>query len=851
MDSIWHSLIGNLAVSALTISMWLHIKRHLGQRLLPLKGGIFGSLLGLGAVLTMLLTIEIHPGVYFDLRSSLVGTAALFGGPIAAVLSLLPPLLYRLYLGGQGALAGSILLAASSIMGLAGHLWFRGKGVRLWGVVLLSCGIAGFTLFSLRLIPDIASEGVWQTVAVPVCLLSFAATLVAGYFILSASTQDSEREIIATAFVQTPDFAYVKNRKSQFVAVNTATATFNGFDEPSDMLGLTDFDITDAHRASQLYAEEQESMENRRSITDVEEMVTDEYGEDRWYSTSKTPLIGREGEVIGIVGVTRDITRQRASDRELVASRDQLAFILTEMSDGLALFDSEGRIVYCNERYRSMFPLTGKLRVPGALLPEILRAAVEVGELLDIPPEEVDRWISTVMSGLRSGLHEEVHLFDGSWLHVRTKPLAGGNATVVVSDITLIKRAETDLRGLTHKLELQATRSAEAAKLLETTLETMDQGLMLIRPDESVPIFNRRAGELLGFPPEFVAQHPTHYQMVKFQRQRGDFARVSPDAMARIESPLQYRQTLTFEAEHPNGRVLETRSRPLEDGGVVRTFTDITERKAAERAVQAAKDLADVARAAAEEANQAKSDFLSTMSHEIRSPLNAVIGFAQILLDAPELAEANRRRVGLIVSASEMLLAVVNDVLDFSRFEAGEVQLDERPTSIREVISDVVATMETAAQTKGLVVEMEYSSALPGWVRADDARLKQVLLNLVSNAIKFTESGSVTVRSQTRKERSDPGLRLEVVDTGIGIPAEQQDKLFTRFTQVDGSISRRYGGSGLGLAICKQLVELMGGRIMAEPQVWSTAVIPMRTPRCFGSAAMVSMVSDAALNSRS
>jgi diguanylate cyclase (GGDEF)-like protein len=130
------------------------------------------------------------------------------------------------------------------------------------------------------------------------------------------------------------------------------------------------------------------------------------------------------------------------------------------MSDGLALFDGEGRIIYCNEQYQSMFPITGKLRVPGAFLPEILRAAVEQGEQPHIPRDGVDRWIHTVMSALRTGLDEEVHLFDGRWLHVRTKPLAGGNATVVVSDITLIKRAETELRGLTDELKLQATTDA-------------------------------------------------------------------------------------------------------------------------------------------------------------------------------------------------------------------------------------------------------------------------------------------------------------------------------------------------------------------------------------------------------
>ncbi|MET3901239.1 diguanylate cyclase (GGDEF)-like protein/PAS domain S-box-containing protein [Devosia sp. UYZn731] len=452
MELIWHSLIGNLAVSALTISIWVHIKRHLGDRLLPLKTVIFGGLLGTGSVATMLLSIEIHPGAYFDLRSSLVGTAALFGGPFVAVLSLLPPLLYRLYLGGQGALAGSIALAASSLMGLAGHLWFRGKAVRLWGVILLSCGIAGFTFLSLQLIPDIASQSAWQTVAVPVCLLSFAATLVSGYFILAASAEASEREVITAAFVQTPDFAYVKNRKSQFVAVNTATATFNGFAEPGEMVGLTDFDITDADRARQLYGAEQDSMKHRSSITDVEEMMTNTNGEDRWYSTSKTALISHEGEVIGIAGVTRDITRDKQIAADLRESRNRLSYVMTEMADGIALFHKEGTLMFLNDRYRDLFPLTKAVRRPGMDLRDILQAVQDTGEQLGLPDDR-SAWSDAAMGALKDGGNEQIQMFDGRWLNLRTRPTLEETAIVIVSDISDAKSLELDLRSTTEKLQ--------------------------------------------------------------------------------------------------------------------------------------------------------------------------------------------------------------------------------------------------------------------------------------------------------------------------------------------------------------------------------------------------------------
>jgi diguanylate cyclase (GGDEF)-like protein len=215
---------------------------------------------------------------------------------------------------------------------------------------------------------------------------------------------------------------------------------------------LTDFDITDAGRARQLYAAEKEIMESRLSITDVEEMVTDTDGEDRWYSTSKTPLISHEGEVIGIAGVTRDITRDKQIASDLRESRNRLNYVMTEMADGIALFHKEGTLMFLNDRYRDLFPLTKAVRRPGMDLRDILQAVQATGEQLGLP---VDRqaWFDAAVDALKDGGNEQIQMFDGRWLNVRSRPTLEDTSIVIVSDITDTKRLELDLRSTTEKLQ--------------------------------------------------------------------------------------------------------------------------------------------------------------------------------------------------------------------------------------------------------------------------------------------------------------------------------------------------------------------------------------------------------------
>jgi signal transduction histidine kinase len=338
-------------------------------------------------------------------------------------------------------------------------------------------------------------------------------------------------------------------------------------------------------------------------------------------------------------------------------------------------------------------------------------------------------------------------------------------------------------------------------------VEELGQGFTVFDRDLNLILCNSRFLDMLGFPADLVHPGTVFADFMRYNALRGEYgAGAVEDLVAeRVDKAARF-EPHQFERERPDGTVIEVRGSPLPGGGFITTYTDITDRKQAERLLIHAKE-------EAEAAARAKASFLATMSHEIRTPMNGVLGMLHLLGNSP-LSEDQRDLLETARGSAGALLGILNDILDFSKLEAGQLRIEATDFDLHRLIHDVIALLQGGADDKGLFLVAKIAAAVPRQVVGDPTRLRQVLTNLIGNALKFTSGGGVTVRvGLEQAEASLSQLRVEVQDTGIGIAPEGVATLFQEFVQADSSITRRFGGTGLGLAICRRLVEMMGGTI--------------------------------------
>ena len=370
-------------------------------------------------------------------------------------------------------------------------------------------------------------------------------------------------------------------------------------------------------------------------------------------------------------------------------------------------------------------------------------------------------------------------------------------------DITEQKRANAELRA--------------SRELFILLLDSIPEGIYGIDVEGTCTFCNPSCARLLGY--EEAAQLLNKNMHVLMHHTRADGTHYP------VEECHIYEAFRRGEGTHIDDEVLWRRdgtsfpaeywSYPmLRDGnviGTVVTFVDITQRKQAEVVLREAWE-------AAEAANRAKSEFLANMSHEIRTPMNGIMGMTELALDT-ELNHEQRGYLNLVKSSSESLLVLLNDILDFSKIEAGKLDMEIIEFSLRDCLDDAVKAMSIRAHEKGLELACHILPEVPDALRGDPTRLRQIVTNLIGNAIKFTSQGEVLLRVETQQETGDQTtLYFSIRDTGIGIPPEKQARIFEAFTQADNSTTRKYGGTGLGLSICSRLVERMNGRIWLESE---------------------------------
>ncbi len=518
------------------------------------------------------------------------------------------------------------------------------------------------------------------------------------------------------------------------------------------------------------------------------------------------------GAVAGVTDVIRDISERRLAEEALAKSETRYRLLADMSRDLIVQWDGAGVIQYVSPACKMLGYAAREMigRTQAEFLHPDSRAEAEIYTRRMMAGED------RAMAGRRP---YQVLCKDGSTLWLE------GYSSLVRD------KAGAIIGGVSHLMDVTARRAAEEARaeseLRYRRLAEFSTDIILQFDMKGEVLYASPSTRALGYDPSEIVGHPI-LDLIHPEDQGAVNVRakaVLDGALGELGDTQVYRvRTAACGWVWLEGRpslIRDDQGKPI---GYISQLRDVSERVALTAELERK-------RAEAEAAAEAKTEFLANMSHEIRTPLTSIIGFAGLLESSTELSPSAARFVSRIVTAGHTLLAVVNDVLDFSKIEAGQIELDPQPFDPLRFIAETLDLASGQASAKGLTLASTIDGELPPSLLADSSRVRQVLLNLLGNAIKFTSRGGVSVRVGYETQGGGM-LRVEVADTGVGIPPERLDRLFQRFSQVDGSISRTYGGTGLGLAISKSLAETMGGAIGVSSAVgegstfWFTIAAP-------------------------
>ena len=595
-----------------------------------------------------------------------------------------------------------------------------------------------------------------------------------------------------------PNLVFAKDREGRYTLVNRSHAEALG-STPEAMLGRTQEEMgASADRVAEWRRTDLQAMDTLTDVIIPEERFVDATGRVRWVQTHKRPLIDDDGVARQVLVVVTDITARR--EAHLLTS--QLANIVTSSTEAIMSADAEGRLTSWNPAAERMF---------GYSREEIL------GHPISVLHYEGPARMAAILSDVRQGveikeLPQRRKRKDGSMIEVALTvfPIVDVDGTQI--GMSAVARDVSEMRNIIARLQQSEGDLAEAQGIAHVGSWSQDLATGEVA-------WSEETARQLGHDPVSVKPSFDGFISRVHPADRERVIQVIGDSIS-TGTPISFHARYDRQGDdagtfHSRGRVVRDETgRPIRLTGTVQ---DVTVQKNTETTLERAL-------AAAGAANVAKSEFLANMSHEIRTPMNGVLGMLELVLDT-ELESSQRGFLELAHSSAESLLMIINEILDFSKIEAGMLELNHDAFDIGDVLFETVSTLALRAHAKGLELTLAVDDAVPPMVIGDGGRLRQIIVNLVGNAIKFTETGEVDLRVEvSSRTETDALLHLSVQDTGIGIPPGKQAAIFDAFVQADASTSRDYGGTGLGLAISRQLIAAMGGEFWLEstPGVGST-----------------------------